>query len=110
MSETTLKGIENYLRQRKEQLITRLEKVQQDVTAEHSADWVEQAQERQNDEVMDAIGNESRVELSRINQALERLERGEYTTCSQCGETINLQRLEAVPYTDLCIQCASAAD
>ena len=38
---------------------------------EHSADWSEQAQERQNDEVLEAIGNESQHELTQINVALE---------------------------------------
>ncbi len=107
MTKVSLKTLEATLRSRQQELMTRLSQVQKDVTAAHSADWSEQAQERQNDEVMEAIGNESRIELGRINRALERIEQGEYCYCRNCGEEIPLERLAAVPYTDLCIRCAS---
>ncbi len=48
-----------------------------------------------------------RVELKRIQKALIRLDKGEYESCSSCGEEIGQQRLEAIPETDLCINCAS---
>lgn len=108
MSTVSLDDIKARLQERKDLLTTRLERVKRNISAEHSADWSEQAQERQNDEVLDAIGNESETELARINRALERLREGAYTTCSRCGEDIDLRRLEAVPYTDLCIDCANA--
>lgn len=45
-------------------------------------------------------------ELSRIDQALKRLELGEYGECLQCGETIAAGRLEIDPAATLCINCA----
>lgn len=99
--------IETHLRNRKKDLLHRIERVKSDITSEHSPDWSEQAQERQNDEVLEAIGNEARTELQQINRALERIAEGIYTTCSRCGDTIDTQRLEAVPYTSLCIRCAA---
>lgn len=101
-----LADIKKSLEQRKEDLMQRISSVKTGMTAEHSADWSEQAQERQNDEVLEAIGNESRNELAQINKALERMDSGDYTSCSHCGEDISLERLEAVPYTHLCINCA----
>ena len=106
MNQTAIKEIEALLTARQTDLIERLSKVKKDVTAEHSADWSEQAQERQNDEVLEAIGNESRDELNKVSLALERIANGEYDTCSQCSATINPERLKAVPYTSLCIKCA----
>lgn len=103
---TELTDIKNTLEARKEVLLQRISRVKQGITQEHSADWSEQAQERQNDEVLEAIGNECRNELSQINFALERIESGDYTRCTQCGKTISLKRLEAVPYTHLCKDCA----
>ena len=47
---------------------------------------------------------ESRVE--QIEHALERLEAGTYRTCESCGRPIDEARLEALPYTTLCIECA----
>ncbi|MCB1669178.1 MAG: TraR/DksA family transcriptional regulator [Pseudomonadales bacterium] len=94
------------LTSRRDSLMERISKVTTDIRKEHSADWSEQAQERQNDEVLEAIGNESRNELNQINKALERIENGNYTICSRCGGDISIARLQAVPYTILCIQCA----
>lgn len=101
-----LNGIKQQLESRKAELLHRLDTIKQDVTKAHSADWSEQAQERENDEVMNALGNEARLELVKVGQALERIARGDYTTCSHCNEEISLERLQAVPYTDLCIRCA----
>jgi len=107
MSETVIKEIEDQLKARQSALLERLSKVTRDVTSEHSADWSEQAQERQNDEVLDAIGNEAKEELNMVGIALERLAKGEYGSCSKCGADINPDRLKAIPYTSLCINCAS---
>lgn len=101
-----INGIKRQLESRKEELLHRLDKIKQDVTKAHSNDWSEQAQERENDEVMNALGNEARLELVKVGQALERIASGSYTTCSHCNEEISLERLQAVPYTDLCIRCA----
>lgn len=109
MNDAVFQDIENHLKARQSELLIRLEKVKKDVTAEHSPDWSEQAQERQNDEVLEAIGNESRDELNKVSLALERLASGDYATCSRCGGEIALERLKAVPYTSLCIVCANKA-
>lgn len=106
MNKASTQQLQAQLEERKTLLLKRMSSVKKDITKEHSADWSEQAQERQNDEVLDAIGNESRNELGQINRALERIESGDYTLCSNCGEGINIKRLEAVPYTNLCIKCA----
>jgi YteA family regulatory protein len=41
----------------------------------------------------------------RVNEALEWIETGKYGICKNCGREIDLERLEAVPYTTLCIEC-----
>ncbi len=109
MNQAVIEQIEAKLRERKNALLARIAEVKQDLRSEHSADWSEQAQERQNDEVLDAIGNESRQELNDVSLALERIADGEYTICAECGDDINIERLKAVPYTNLCIKCAEAA-
>jgi DnaK suppressor protein len=43
--------------------------------------------------------------LSKINQALERIEKGEFGTCEKCEESIEERRLEARPVSTLCISC-----
>ncbi|HZZ78527.1 MAG TPA: TraR/DksA C4-type zinc finger protein [Gemmataceae bacterium] len=43
-----------------------------------------------------------------IDEALRRLEDGTYGTCEACHKDINPSRLDAVPYSRWCIQCAEA--
>lgn len=43
--------------------------------------------------------------LNYLDDALKRIERGEYGYCSECGNLIDKERLEAVPHTHLCVQC-----
>ena len=43
--------------------------------------------------------------LRKVQQALRRVPTGKYGQCLGCGETIDLRRLEAVPWTQYCIEC-----
>ncbi|HWP01465.1 MAG TPA: RNA polymerase-binding protein DksA [Methylococcus sp.] len=43
--------------------------------------------------------------IKKIEEALERLERGEYGYCETCGVEIGLRRLEARPTATQCIDC-----
>ena len=42
-----------------------------------------------------------------IDQALDRIEKGTYGFCHECGEPIAPERLEAVPHARFCIRCKS---
>ena len=48
--------------------------------------------------------------LELVNEALARLEKGKFGLCVQCGEPISKPRLQAIPYTKHCIQCARAVE
>jgi RNA polymerase-binding protein DksA len=43
--------------------------------------------------------------LAAIEQALARIEEGTYGICVNCGKPIAPERLEALPYAELCIDC-----
>jgi RNA polymerase-binding protein DksA len=43
--------------------------------------------------------------LAAIDGALNRIENGTYGICTTCGQTIAAERLEAVPWATLCIDC-----
>ena len=44
-------------------------------------------------------------QLLDINRALERIEEGTYGICTNCGQPIQAERLEALPWAELCIDC-----
>ena len=43
--------------------------------------------------------------LQAIEEALERLDSGSYGLCRDCGEDIAAARLNAIPWTRVCIGC-----
>ena len=45
--------------------------------------------------------------LESVEQALRLVEKGTYGICERCGEKIGRARLEALPYTTLCVKCKS---
>lgn len=91
----------------KSDMSQRIKAIDKDIRHEGmSADWTEQAVERENDEVLDSLGNASENELVMINAALKRLDSGEYFVCSSCGEDIPVSRLELLPYVTNCVSCA----
>jgi RNA polymerase-binding protein DksA len=47
------------------------------------------------------------VSMKALDDALERIEAGDYGMCEWCGEDIPFERLEAVPDAKLCVPCAS---
>lgn len=44
--------------------------------------------------------------LAEINGALARMDKGTFGQCEECGRKIPRERLEALPYTGLCVACA----
>lgn len=95
---------------KREELAHRLQRLKENLTAGRSADSQEQAQELENAEVVDALGNEARIELSRVARALDQIKNGTYGICVSCAEEIPIARLKAYPFADRCIRCATAQE
>ena len=102
----TYDNIQQQLEARLAELQVRLANIKKDVTQAHSGDSAEQAQERENDEVVDAIGNETAQSIKIIQAALGRIADGSYGSCKDCGEDIGQARLEAMPEATRCVGCA----
>jgi len=45
--------------------------------------------------------------LTEIEEALAKIERGEYGKCERCGRDISIERLKVLPFAKLCIKCQS---
>lgn len=56
------------------------------------------------------IRDRERKLIVKIQEALRRLEQGEYGICESCGEEIGIARLKARPVTTLCIDCKSVQE
>jgi DnaK suppressor protein len=51
------------------------------------------------------IRDRERKLIFKIQEALRRLDDGDYGICEECGEQIGIERLKARPVTTLCIEC-----
>ena len=110
MTNPEFEEIQELLIAKRAELSNRLERIKENLTGGRSADSQEQAQELENAEVVDALGNEARLELSQIARALEQIKNGTYGVCVTCDEEIPLARLNAYPFADRCIRCATAEE
>lgn len=98
---------------REAELVRRLEKVQADrrrTRGPLDPDFAEQAVERENDQVLDALDSLERGELVRTRAALRRLDAGCLGICDDCGEDIDPARMDVDPSVDSCIGCAEARE
>lgn len=67
-----------------------------------SADWADKTHE----EWIFLQKNSAEVELLRdLDDALDRLDEGNYGTCEECGVDISRKRLEAIPWARYCVTC-----
>ena len=53
--------------------------------------------------------NESET-MRQIEEALERLDDGEYNECEECGDVIGQRRLEVKPFALMCVACQEDAE
>jgi RNA polymerase-binding transcription factor DksA len=94
------------LEQRYADLSARVTSIDTELDQERSSDWEELAVEREGDEVLESMGISAQQEMRQIEAALERLDEGEYGVCTVCGERISDKRLDVLPYTPFCRNCA----
>lgn len=102
----TTEQLSTFLKDKQAELSHRITAIEADFKKGRSADFSEQTTECENDEVLDEIHQEAKRELSLVSQAIKRIENGSYGICQQCAEPISSKRLEALPYTTTCIDCA----
>lgn len=102
-----LQSIEAKLRKQLALLEERLAHVKKDMSQSHSSDSAEQAVERENDEVLGGIGEETRSAIADIHAALTKISAGTYGVCSRCGKAINPDRLDVLPAAAHCMSCAT---
>ena len=56
------------------------------------------------------IRDRERKLIFKIQEALQRLDKGEFGICEECGDPIGMERLKARPVTTLCIECKSSQE
>ena len=70
-------------------------------------DTYDLASEERDREISFILSDREREKLQSIQEALERIEDGSYGMCESCESEIASARLEALPFTRLCVSCQS---
>jgi RNA polymerase-binding protein DksA len=60
--------------------------------------------------MIEALGSQELKRLKLIDSALTRVQQGKYGLCVKCGKRIPQDRLEAIPYALMCIDCKTAEE
>lgn len=55
--------------------------------------------------LLDALSSQDKRRLNQVESAIIRMENGKYGVCAKCAGRIDLERLGAIPWAVMCIDC-----
>lgn len=99
-------NIQKTLEDKLAELMERAVEIEDKLSDPGEQDWEENALEMEDDEVRIKIGELAKKEIEEIESVLSRIKSGEYGKCTICRKPIDVARLELLPHTLTCINCA----
>ncbi len=81
-----------------------------EVETDIAQDLADKAESSYTKEFLLSLSDAERDQLFQIDSALLRIERGEFGQCQTCQKEISKKRLNALPWTPLCIECQEKAE
>jgi DnaK suppressor protein len=96
------------LEARRAELTRRVDALEDELESPTPEEPDEQAIDIEQDEVREDLGDAAVREIRMIDAALDRIAKGTYGICTNCGNEIAEARLDAVPATPLCAECAAS--
>lgn len=77
---------------------------------DRESEFTERGQEARAAEVLARLDDRARAELAEVEAALDRLRRGRYGICEDCGRPLPVDRLQSMPAARRCAECQRTAD
>ena len=108
MDKRKVKSYRDRLLARREGLVGQVmeaEMYSRERDSEATQDPADMAANAYTKELLVSMSANDRRLLELIDEALERIEAGEYGDCVHCGEPVQERRLEAVPWARHCLRC-----
>jgi DnaK suppressor protein len=88
------------------ELEERSERLENSLSQPGEADSEENAILHEDDQVLEGLSNLATHDIHEIRMAIDRIDRGTYGVCTQCHRAIAKARLNALPFTSTCVDCA----
>lgn len=112
MNQRQLKMFRSLLKDRRQELLDEAGRTATGMsnTGDNFPDPTDRALLEGNRNLMLRIRDRERKLLSKIDEAMERIEDGSYGKCESCGGAIGVERLKARPVTTLCIECKASQE
>jgi RNA polymerase-binding protein DksA len=111
VDQAFIKKMELSLSELKSQIISNLiassEDFKEIVEGMDPKDMADVASDDIDRKMIEALGFQELKRLKSIESALTRIQQGKYGLCVKCGKLIPADRLEAIPYALMCIECKS---
>ncbi len=82
----------------------------QENSEEITQDIADKASSSYTKEFLFSLSDGERILLQQIDQALVRIEDGNYGLCTNCGNPVPEKRLDAVPWTPYCVDCMELSE
>lgn len=107
MRKETLRKFRKIFEAQKENVLFNNQILREDfsVNADDRYDEIDQAATDIEQAMRMRLCNRESLYLKKVNEALQRIEEGTFGECEECGEDIELKRLEARPTATLCVGC-----
>ena len=101
--------IKQLLQEEKAELLVDIrEKHAQNFQTRHDiGDAIDYSVEEQERELDLLLQDRERTKIDKIDEALKRMESGDYGYCDECGEDISKKRLMVMPLARMCVKCQS---
>jgi RNA polymerase-binding protein DksA len=113
MKRKVLESLAAELRRRRAELWKEVADAEHDLSdlAENpDPEFEERAREETDARVLDRLDNRGKREIEEVDAALVRISDGSYGKCLGCGDAIAVERLRALPATELCVDCSAEAE
>lgn len=94
------------LTERRQYLDKHMHQIEDQLDDAPNPDWDDNAAEHEGDEVLEDLGIMDQQESRAINAALARIKDGTFGICMKCEAPISEKRLDLVPHTPFCKNCA----
>ena len=108
MNETTLASFRPKLKEIHFSIIGNIKdknKTTKEELNEHVADIIDDAIQSNSRQLTTELGEQDWKKMQLVEEAIKRLNDGEYGVCLECKEQIPQSRLKAIPFTTHCIDC-----